>query len=88
MAFSALGNWNHFFFSVHLLDIVMGFKLLRTVLQSVTLNWKQLLLTFMMTVVVVYIYTVLAFNFFRKFYVKEVEQGVRDAKCQDMMTVS
>jgi ryanodine receptor 2 len=40
----------------------------------------------MMTVVVVYIYTVLAFNFFRKFYVREVNEGIRDAKCQDMMT--
>jgi hypothetical protein len=86
LIFSALGNWNHFFFCVHLLDIVMGFNLLRTVLQSVTHNWKQLLLTLMMTVVVVYIYTVLAFNFFRKFYVREVNEGIRDAKCQDMMT--
>jgi ryanodine receptor 2 len=41
----------------------------------------------MLTSVVVYIYTVIAFNFFRKFYVKE-EDGSIDMKCHDMATVS
>lgn len=47
----------------------------------------QLVLTVMLTCVVVYIYTVVAFNFFRKFYVKE-EDGSVDYKCHDMATVS
>ena len=46
----------------------------------------QLVLTVMLTSVVVYIYTVIAFNFFRKFYVKE-EDGSVDYKCHDMLTV-
>jgi hypothetical protein len=41
----------------------------------------------MLTSVIVYIYTVVAFNFFRKFYVKE-DDGNVDYKCHDMLTVS
>ena len=49
----------------------------------------QLVLTVMMTVVVIYIYTVLAFNFFRKFYLKDGdEDGDVEYKCHNMMTVS
>lgn len=45
----------------------------------------------MMTVgllaVVVYLYTVVAFNFFRKFYNKSEDEDEPDMKCDDMMTV-
>ncbi|XP_072031407.1 LOW QUALITY PROTEIN: ryanodine receptor 2-like [Amphiura filiformis] len=87
LCFSILGHVNYFFFAAHLLDVAMGFKTLRTVLQSVTHNGKQLVLTLMMTVVVIYIYTVLAFNFFRKFYVNEGDEGgAVDYKCHSMMS--
>ena len=46
----------------------------------------------MMTVgllaVVVYLYTVIAFNFFRKFYNMSEDEDEPDMKCDDMMTVS
>ena len=46
----------------------------------------------MMTVgllaVVVYLYTVVAFNFFRKFYNMSEDEDEPDMKCDDMMTVS
>lgn len=38
--------------------------------------------------VVVYLYTVVAFNFFRKFYNKSEDEDEPDMKCDDMMTVS
>lgn len=41
--FSAMGNFNYFFFAAHLLDVAIGFKTLRTILQSVTHNGKQVL---------------------------------------------
>lgn len=43
----------------------------------------------MMTLVVVYLYTVIAFNFFRKFYVEEAEEEGEepDRKCHNMFTV-
>jgi hypothetical protein len=36
--------------------------------------------------VVVYLYTVIAFNFFRKFYTKE-EDDEKEENCKDMLTV-
>ncbi|KAH1010100.1 hypothetical protein HUJ05_004454 [Dendroctonus ponderosae] len=84
--FSILGNFNNFFFAAHLLDVAVGFKTLRTILQSVTHNGKQLVLTVMLLTIIVYIYTVIAFNFFRKFYVQEEDEQV-DRKCHDMLTV-
>jgi ryanodine receptor 2 len=41
----------------------------------------------MLLTIIVYLYTVIAFNFFRKFYVQE-EDEVVDKKCHDMLTVS
>ncbi|KAK4873043.1 hypothetical protein RN001_015072 [Aquatica leii] len=82
--FSVLGNYNLFFFAAHLLDVAVGFKTLRTILQSVTHNGKQLVLTVLLLTIVVYIYTVIAFNFFRKFYVQEEDEEV-DKKCHDML---
>ncbi|XP_059214929.1 ryanodine receptor 2 [Centropristis striata] len=86
MAMSVLGHYNNFFFAAHLLDIAMGFKTLRTILSSVTHNGKQLALTVGLLAVVVYLYTVVAFNFFRKFYNKSDDSDTRDMKCNDMLT--
>ncbi|KAF7623367.1 hypothetical protein Mgra_00010293, partial [Meloidogyne graminicola] len=58
-----------FFYAFLLIDVVLSFPMLKAILQSVTHNLQQLILTIMMTLVVVYLYTVVAFNFFRKFYV-------------------
>ncbi|CAG7835911.1 unnamed protein product [Allacma fusca] len=83
--FSILGNFNFFFFAAHLLDIAVAVPALKTILQSVTHNGKQLVLTVMLLTIVVYIYTVVAFNFFRKFYIQEEDDQV-DQKCHDMLT--
>lgn len=48
----------------------------------------QLVLTVGLLAVVVYLYTVLAFNFFRKFYNKSDDKDTQDMKCNDMLTVS
>lgn len=42
----------------------------------------------MLLIIVVYIYTVIAFNFFRKFYVQEEDDQPPDQKCHNMLTVS
>uniref|UniRef100_A0A6Q2XQ02 Ryanodine receptor 2 n=1 Tax=Esox lucius TaxID=8010 RepID=A0A6Q2XQ02_ESOLU len=86
MTMSILGHYNNFFFAAHLLDIAMGFKTLRTILSSVTHNGKQLVLTVGLLAVVVYLYTVVAFNFFRKFYNKSEDGESPDMKCDDMLT--
>lgn len=85
--FSILGNFNNFFFAAHLLDVAVAIPTLKTILQSVTHNGKQLVLTVMLLSIIVYIYTVIAFNFFRKFYIQEGEEEDEvDKKCHDMMT--
>uniref|UniRef100_A0A671MXC6 Ryanodine receptor 2-like n=1 Tax=Sinocyclocheilus anshuiensis TaxID=1608454 RepID=A0A671MXC6_9TELE len=86
MVVSVLGHYNNFFFAAHLLDIAMGFKTLRTILSSVTHNGKQLVLTVGLLAVVVYLYTVVAFNFFRKFYNKSEDGEPVDMKCDDMLS--
>ncbi|XP_053538759.1 ryanodine receptor 2 isoform X6 [Ictalurus punctatus] len=86
MLLSILGHYNNFFFAAHLLDVAMGFKTLRTILSSVTHNGKQLVLTVGLLAVVVYLYTVVAFNFFRKFYNTSEDGQTLDMKCDDMLT--
>jgi len=83
---SILGHYNNFFYATHLLDIAMGVKTLRTILSSVTHNGKQLMMTVGLLAVVVYLYTVVAFNFFRKFYNMSEDEDEPDMKCDDMMT--
>ncbi|XP_017585040.1 PREDICTED: ryanodine receptor 1 [Corvus brachyrhynchos] len=46
----------------------------------------QLVMTVGLLAVVVYLYTVVAFNFFRKFYNKSEDEDEPDMKCDDMMT--
>uniref|UniRef100_A0AAN0LPN8 Ryanodine receptor n=1 Tax=Polyphagotarsonemus latus TaxID=1204166 RepID=A0AAN0LPN8_9ACAR len=80
LIFSLLGNINYFFFAAHLLDIAFVIKSLRTILQSVTHNGRQLVLTVILLVIIVYIYTVIAFNFFRKFYVQSGDEEGGDGE--------
>merc|ERR1719259_452964 len=85
--FSVLGNYNYFFFAAHLIDVAVGVPALRIILQAITYNGKELVLTVGLLSIVCYIYTVLAFNFFREFYVAEGEEGEDpDQKCHDVFT--
>ena len=45
-------------------------------------------MTFLMTCIVIYLYTVIAFNFFRKFYVHKVDDDFKIMKCQSMFQVN
>lgn len=44
-------------------------------------------MTLAMTGVVIYLYTVIAFNFFRKFYVRELNGGTVRDNCDTMWQV-
>merc|ERR1719391_479850 len=85
--FSVFGNCNYFFFAAHLIDVAVGVPALRIILQAIPYNGKELVLTVGLLSIVCYIYTVLAFNFFREFYVAEGEEGEDpDQKCHDVFT--
>lgn len=45
-------------------------------------------MTVLMTCVVIYIYTVIAFNFFRKFYRQQTAVGEKIYQCESMARVS
>ena len=60
-------------------------KSLQTIMASVTHNGKQFMLTVGLLTVVIYLYTVLAFNFFKGDYNKG-EDGEDDYKCNDMLS--
>ena len=69
-------------------EFLITLLLLLLMLMMVVMVVMQLILTFMLTSIIVYLYTVLAFNFFRKFYVQEEEGEEPDSKCHDMLSVS
>jgi len=82
---SFLGHHNTFFYAAHLLDVAFDVKSLQTIMASVTHNGKQFMLTVGLLTVVIYLYTVIAFNFFRGDYNKG-EDGEDDFKCDDMLS--
>eukprot|EP01135_Chromosphaera_perkinsii_P010510 Nk52_evm20s2152 gene=Nk52_evmTU20s2152 len=67
-----------------LLDIVRRNKTLKNILRSLTVNGWQLTLSFILMAVVVYVYSVVAFNYFRRFYVfcEADEDSIFDPRCQ------
>lgn len=69
-------SWPVLFFCFFTLDPLFSFLSL------------QLVMTVGLLAVVVYLYTVVAFNFFRKFYNMSEDEDEPDMKCDDMMTVS
>jgi len=57
-----------YLFCFHLLHVVMKNDILQRALMSVTKNGKTLLLVAMLGVILIYIYTVVAFAFYRESY--------------------
>lgn len=91
LAFSLQGLFQSpIFYSFHLLDVVNRFPQLQNVIQSVTLNGNQLLMTAMLGIIIIYIYSAIAFIFlFDTFYDDQVHAGLLNRKgdsiCQSMM---
>ena len=87
-ALSFIGlQWNIFYFSIHLLDLITYFKRLKTVIRSVLHNGRQLVMTALLMIMVIYLYTVVAFNFFRQFYRQSTPEGSNVHNCDSMLKV-
>lgn len=67
-----------YFFAFHLLDIVVRSELLKYVIKSVTANGKAIMLTACLALVIVYIYSIFGFLFFRSKFGP-------DAGCDNML---
>ena len=59
------------FYAFHLLDVIERFPTLKDVIRSVTMNIKQLLMTAMLGVILIYLYGVIAFMFIPDLYFDE-----------------
>lgn len=65
------------FYSFHLLDVVGRFSTLQDVVKSVTLNFKDLLTTALVVLIVLYIFAAFGFQFFYDMYFsEEVERDI------------
>ena len=72
MAFSMQGLLQSpVFYAFHLLDVIERFPTLKNVVRSVTMNIKQLLMTAMLGVILIYVYGVFAFMFIPDLYFDE-----------------
>ena len=74
VVFSLLGIVVHpFYFSVHLLGIVYQYPSLQNVIKSVTLQRKALFLTYILTLVLIYLFGVWGYSDFWEFFYEDCE---------------
>lgn len=59
------------FWGVILLDVIQKNREMRDIIKSITLNWIQLLKTVFLALIVMYIYSFLAFSYFPEDYKHE-----------------
>uniref|UniRef100_A0A915JZJ7 Uncharacterized protein n=1 Tax=Romanomermis culicivorax TaxID=13658 RepID=A0A915JZJ7_ROMCU len=62
------------FYSILLLDVVLCEETLRNVIRSVTRNWRSIALTTMLAVILVYLFSVIGYIFFKSDFVLDVER--------------
>ncbi len=76
LIFTLLGNIiSPLFFAFHLLDLMYRVDSLRAIVMAVQMVSKQLALTAILVVVIVYMYTIVGFNYFREAYTYENRFG-------------
>ena len=76
------------FYAFHLLDVIERFPTLKDVIRSVTMNIKQLLMTAMLGVILIYLYGVIAFMFIPDLYFDEGIQAGLINKAGDSICMS
>ena len=81
---------SHIFFSFQLLDVVNRFPTLRNVIMSVTQNKDQLLMTAMLGVIIIYIFSTFGFTFIYDMYFddqinREILNKRGESLCQSMI---
>uniref|UniRef100_A0AC34QF85 Inositol 1,4,5-trisphosphate receptor n=1 Tax=Panagrolaimus sp. JU765 TaxID=591449 RepID=A0AC34QF85_9BILA len=75
-----------FFYSLLLFDIVASEETLRNVIRSVTRNWQSIILTGLLALILVYIFSIVGYLFFQNDFRLEVEKPealITDETCKD-----
>jgi hypothetical protein len=82
--FSVLGLQFHICYSILLLDVVYRFPTLRNVLASVVTNANQLLMTAMLGIIIIYIYSFWGFKVDTDMYYDSAIGTFGESQCQSM----
>jgi len=64
-----------FFLCIHMLDLVYTSEMLKNVLRAVTFNGEGLLMTSMLTLLLIWIYSIIAFTMLRQNYINDDLEG-------------
>jgi len=72
-------------YSFHLLDIVNRFDTLRNVIRSVTYNLRQLMLTGLLGLIMIYIYSIIGYNFIDNMYYDSDVSAHGERTCTSML---
>lgn len=59
-------------YSILLLDIIKRSDDLINILKSITLNYKQLIYTMILGIIIVYLFTIIGFIYFSRFYIDDI----------------
>ncbi|KAK3103047.1 hypothetical protein FSP39_016030 [Pinctada imbricata] len=74
LSFSVLGLCVHeFFYSILALDIVVREETLQNVIKSVTRNWRSIVLTAVLAVILIYLFSIVGYVCFQDDFLMEVE---------------
>lgn len=69
LLFTILGCFYHvLFFCFLLIEIVNKYSTLKNFLRAITIPWKQLTLTFVLYLIIEYIFTIFAYIYFYQYY--------------------
>lgn len=76
IAVSAVALWNPFWYCILLLDVIKRSHAVKNILMSITLNWKQLIITTVFGLFIIFIFATIGFTYFNEYYKEEGAQFV------------
>ena len=68
IAASAVAFWNPFWYCILLLDVIKRSLAVKNILMSITLNWKQLIVTTIFGLFIIFIFATIGFTYFNEYY--------------------
>ena len=74
---------NYFLYSISLLCVVTLSKTLNNIILAIKLRWKQLILTAIFGIVIIYCYACISFFFFNDYFIISIH-GETDNQCQSL----
>jgi inositol 1,4,5-triphosphate receptor type 3 len=76
IAVSAVALWNPFWYCILLLDVIKRSHAVKNILMSITLNWKQLIVTTIFGLFIIFIFATIGFAYFNEYYSEENAQFI------------